>query len=81
VRPAGTSKGAALRRLLRGAAGDTVLYAGDDVTDEDAFAALAPLDGITVRVGRSPATAAAFTLSSQAEVGELLRRLLLLRGG
>lgn len=81
VRPAGTSKGAAICRLVREAAGETVLYVGDDTTDEDAFVALAPLDGVTVRVGRSPATAAAFGLRSQGEVGELLRRLVALRGG
>jgi len=86
VRPAGTSKGTAMRRLLREAGGETVLYAGDDTTDEDAFAALeeaASGDALTVRVeGESEAgTRARFTIASQAEVAELLRRLIEIRSG
>ena len=84
ARPAGTSKGAAMRRLLREARGETVLYVGDDTTDEDAFAALeeaASGDAVTVRVESEAAarTAARFTIASQDEVGELLRRLVELR--
>ncbi len=51
------SKGEAARYIVRGvrasrrARAPLVLYAGDDVTDEAAFAALRPT-GITVRVGR-----------------------------
>ena len=70
---------APLRQLLGEIGGATVLYAGDDTTDEDAFAALASLDGVTVRVGEGVPTRAVFTLTSQDEVGELLRRLLELR--
>jgi trehalose 6-phosphate phosphatase len=85
ARPAGTSKGTAVRRLHREAGGGTVLYAGDDTTDEDAFAALAAGDdgAVTVRVGDGGVapTAAAFTIASQAEVAELLQRLGDLRGG
>lgn len=84
ARPAGIDKGVALRRLLREAGGETVLYAGDDTTDEDAFAALAEggESAVTVRVGDGGAapTCAAFTIASQADVAELLRRLGDLRG-
>lgn len=84
ARPAGTSKGTAMLRLLREAGGQTTLYVGDDTTDEDAFAALeeaASGDAVTVRVeGESSApTRARFTIASQTEVAELLRRLIELR--
>ncbi len=79
ARPAGTGKGAAMERLRHRAGGEVVLYVGDDTTDEDAFAALAGDDAVTVRVGADRPTAAAFTLASQLEVAELLRRLLCLR--
>jgi trehalose-phosphatase len=84
ARPAGTSKGTAMRRLLREAGGETVLYVGDDTTDEDAFAALeeaASGDAVTVRVEGESATPtrARFTIASQEEFAELLRRLIELR--
>ncbi|HXT22881.1 MAG TPA: trehalose-phosphatase, partial [Thermoanaerobaculia bacterium] len=61
VRPAGTSKGTALRRLRREAGGETVLYVGDDTTDEDAFAVLeeesaAAGDGADTGVARRSGT-------------------------
>jgi trehalose 6-phosphate phosphatase len=85
VRPVGASKGTAMRRLLRDAGAESVLYAGDDATDEDAFAVLAdaggPVAAVTIRIGDGEGpTAAAYTLSSQAEVGALLEGLLALRG-
>ncbi len=39
-----TTKGEAVEHLRRYVAADAVFYAGDDVTDEDAFAALLPHD-------------------------------------
>ena len=78
VRPAGAHKGAAVDRLSR--AGEAVLYAGDDVTDEDAFAALAgDPAAVTVRVGGPHPTAARYRLEEQVEVAELLARLIALR--
>jgi trehalose-phosphatase len=43
-----------------------VIYAGDDVTDEDAFAALS--DGVTIKVGDSAETAAQYLLESPTEI-------------
>jgi trehalose-phosphatase len=49
------------------------IYLGDDVTDEDAFKALA--DGITIKVGGSPETAAHYCLEGPAEVRKFLEWL------
>ena len=54
------------------------VYVGDDLTDEDAFRALAerPGGGLAIRVADHPAdTAAEWSLASPAEVAELLARL------
>jgi trehalose 6-phosphate phosphatase len=52
------------------------LYIGDDVTDEDAFTALAD-HGIGVLVAESPGrTAARYTLKDPAEVQQFLQRIL-----
>jgi len=50
-----------------------VVYVGDDVTDEDAFAALP--DGITVKVGEPGETVAQYHLENQAEVRKFLEWL------
>jgi trehalose 6-phosphate phosphatase len=52
IRPKGVNKGVAVLKLLERLDGGTPIYLGDDVTDEDAFRALAPIDGaVSVRVG------------------------------
>ncbi len=56
---------------------ESVLYVGDDDTDEDAFAAHGPLVG--VRVGRKENSRARYYLRDQNEIDELLQRLLSLR--
>jgi trehalose 6-phosphate phosphatase len=78
--PAGfPDKGDAVRALLRRQRVETALYAGDDVTDEDAFAVGPPLVlGVRVGPGRSRAP---YRLASQEQVDELLEILLELRSG
>ena len=78
-------KGAGLLRLrerlsAQGPPVAAVLFAGDDVTDENAFAALSPADGdVTVKVGEGP-TAASLRVGSPVEVAQLLHALADLRG-
>ncbi|MDD5348202.1 MAG: trehalose-phosphatase [Candidatus Omnitrophica bacterium] len=65
-------------KALPGFRGAVPFYAGDDATDEDAFCALGN-KGITVAVGKHYHSAAQYYLNTQAEVNELLRRLVKLR--
>lgn len=53
LRPEGLTKGTAVRRIANRFPERTPVYLGDDVTDEDAFAALHALDrpAVTVKVG------------------------------
>jgi trehalose 6-phosphate phosphatase len=81
VPPLEANKGTAVRHLLGERRLRRALYAGDDTTDLDAFAALDPLE-LGVRVGvastEGPAalrTAAQIVLPSQADVLPLLRQL------
>lgn len=64
------SKGEALRALRARLGVTRVLYAGDDVTDERAFAALEPQD-VTIKVGPG-ATAARHRVADPAAVAVLL---------
>ncbi len=68
-------KGAAVRQLMRFTRHDLALYVGDDMTDEDVFRLFDP--GIlSVRVGRSAATAAHWHIGDHDDVGQLLDVLL-----
>lgn len=74
-------KGTALLALAERLGVDAVLYAGDDVTDEHAFTALASRGGpddVTVKVGDGD-TAASHRVTSPADVASLLARLAALR--
>jgi trehalose 6-phosphate phosphatase len=71
------NKGDAVRALLRKLRLTSALYAGDDVTDEDAFRVGPPeVIGVRVGAGRSRAT---FRLSAQDRIDELLEVLVRLR--
>jgi len=75
-------KGRAVLALLEGLDGPgTPVYVGDDLTDEDAFRALAGRGvGIVVRDGEDRPTAADYALDGQAQVAVLLTRLAALAG-
>jgi trehalose 6-phosphate phosphatase len=79
--PLGANKGTAVRRLLTERGLRRALYAGDDTTDLDGFAALDGLElGVRVAVGSSEgpqelSAAADIVLPSQAGVLPLLRQL------
>ena len=79
--PVDASKGTAVRRLLADAGLERALYAGDDTTDLDGFAALERLElGVRVAVASDEgppalAQAADIVVVSAEELVELLRRL------
>ncbi|MGI8531355.1 MAG: trehalose-phosphatase [Geodermatophilaceae bacterium] len=70
-------KGSALATLRSSVSADAVLFLGDDVTDEDAFARLSSLD-VGVKVGPG-ATLAAYRVSTPEEAAGVLAQLLELR--
>jgi len=75
IRPRHLTKGTGLQRLMETPPfqGRTPIFAGDDVTDEDAFEVVNRLGGISVRVGAAAPTAATCQLSDP----EQLRRWLI----
>lgn len=68
-----TDKGSALMRLAEEVAANSVVFLGDDRTDEDAFVRMGP-DDISVRVGPGE-TVAALRLSGTDAVAEFVRGL------
>jgi trehalose 6-phosphate phosphatase len=77
VPAAAPDKGAAVREVLRRIGGRVAAYAGDDVTDEDAFGAEGV--AVSIRVGSDPGSRAAWFLSAQDDVDALLRALVAAR--
>jgi trehalose 6-phosphate phosphatase len=71
------TKGDGITLLRRHVGADRVLYAGDDLTDEDAFAVLGPHD-LGIKSGQGE-TRAGFRVSGPAEVAEALQVLADLR--
>lgn len=75
--PAGApNKGDALQRLRAQFGVAATLYAGDDVTDEDAFAAQDPEIDIGIRVGLTRDTHARYYIPSQPDIDRLLALLI-----
>ncbi|HWR85498.1 MAG TPA: trehalose-phosphatase [Rhodoglobus sp.] len=74
-----TTKGEAVEHLRQYTQADAVFYAGDDVTDEDAFAALAA-DDVGLKSGGG-ATIASHRVAGPAEVARVLALLADLREG
>src|SRR5215470_10156402 len=76
VKAIGGNKGAAVADFLKEEpfAGRRAVFAGDDVTDEDAFVLVNARDGISIKVGPG-ATAATYRTAGTAEFLDWLRRL------
>jgi trehalose 6-phosphate phosphatase len=72
-----TTKGEAVEHLRRYTHADAVLFAGDDVTDEDAFVALGP-DDLGLKIGTG-ATAADFRVDGPEDCAHVLTLLADLR--
>lgn len=74
LRPAHGDKGTAVDRLMDLApfAGRTPVYAGDDLTDEDGFAAANRAGGMSVRVGDRAPSLATHTLADTIALREWL---------
>ena len=74
LRPGGADKGSAVYALMARSpmAGGRPLFIGDDVTDEEGFAAAAELGGAGILVGPPRATLAAFSLEQVAAVRHYL---------
>jgi trehalose 6-phosphate phosphatase len=77
IKPRLVDKGDACRRLLSTAAfrGRFPIYIGDDITDIDAFRAVAAAGGLTVAVGSRVTPHAAARLAAPADVWAWLREL------
>jgi len=77
LRPTGLTKGTAVRRGAQDHPDRTPVYLGDDVTDEDAFAALQSMgrEAVTVKVGEG-ATRAVHRLADPDAVMAYLRECL-----
>ena len=68
------TKGDALRSLCQRIGARVAVYVGDDITDEDAFAA--EVVRYSIRIGAAQETAARFSLPDQRAVDDFLRALL-----
>jgi trehalose 6-phosphate phosphatase len=72
-------KGVALELVRNLLVCDTIIYVGDDETDEDAFGAARPERLLAVRIGPKRGSRARHWLKSQAEIDQFLHKLLTFR--
>lgn len=74
IRPAGFSKGSSIAAFMKEApfAGKTPIFLGDDITDEDGFAVVNDLGGISIKVGDAPTRFAQRRLAGVSEVRQWL---------
>lgn len=74
IAPRQHNKGEAIRQLLKSREFEQrqPVFIGDDITDEDGFEVVNALQGISIRIGASSATAAQFALGSVADVRQWL---------
>ena len=75
----GPDKGVALRRARRALGCETVIYVGNDDTDEDAFASAPHGRLLAIRVGPAKVSHARYRLKTQADINSFLQTLLTLR--
>jgi trehalose 6-phosphate phosphatase len=78
--PDAPHKGLALERERSHFACDTVIYVGDDETDEDVFQIDRPGQLLSIRVGQKRTSAAPYYIRNQAEIDRLLETLVAVRG-
>jgi trehalose 6-phosphate phosphatase len=79
--PDAPHKGLALERERSHLSCDTIIYVGDDETDEDVFQLDRPGQLLSIRVGHKRTSAASYYIRTQAEIDRLLETLVALRGG
>ena len=79
--PDAPHKGLALERERVHVGCDTVIYVGDDETDEDVFQIDRPGQLLSIRVGRKQTSAAPYYIRNQAEIDRILEALIAVRGG
>jgi len=74
LRPGGADKGSALTKMMQDAPmiGGVPVFIGDDVTDEEGFAAATELGGAGILVGTPRPTLATFSLEQVAAVRHYL---------
>lgn len=78
--PDAPHKGLAVERERAHFSCDTVMYVGDEETDEDVFQMDRPGQLLSIRVGRKRSSAAPYYIRNQAEIDRLLGTLIALRG-
>jgi trehalose 6-phosphate phosphatase len=74
------NKGNALLGLRHTLHLDHALFVGDDTTDEDVFTIDKPQSLLGIRIGRTGHSKASHYLSTQADIDQLLKRLLAFAG-
>ena len=79
--PDAPHKGLALERERLHSGCDTVVYVGDDETDEDVFQLDRPGQLLSIRVGQKRTSAAPYFIRNQAEIDRVLETLVAVRGG
>jgi trehalose 6-phosphate phosphatase len=75
------TKGTALARLMEKHGATGAFFAGDDVTDEDAFALAGREPVVTVRIRHSKKSKAEYFVKSQCDIDKVLQLLLDARAG